>query len=148
MSFDVTRFCVALTSAMADAVVYSDAAGKIQFWNQGAERVFGFTQSEAMGQSLDIIIPENLRQRHWTGYDQTMRTGKTRYGAGDMLAVPALRKDGQRISIEFTITPFHDETGALAGIAAVIRDVTARFEEMKRLRQELRALRAVAKTEG
>lgn len=141
MSFDLTRFCVALTSGMADAVVYADAGGKIQFWNRGAERIFGFTEAEAIGQSLDIIIPEPLRQRHWTGYDQTMRTGTTRYGAGDMLAVPALRKDGQRISIEFTITPFHDDAGALAGIAAVLRDVTGRFEEMKRLRRDIRALR-------
>lgn len=90
-----------------------------------------------MGKSLDIIIPESLRKRHWDGYDETMRTGKTRYGAGDVLAVPALRQDGTRISVEFTILPFHDEAGRMVGIAAILRDVTKRFEEMKALRREL-----------
>ncbi|HEX7388810.1 MAG TPA: PAS domain S-box protein [Acidiphilium sp.] len=144
MSLDINRFCVTLATTMADAVVYAGADGTIQFWNHGAERIFGFTEAEAIGQSLDLIIPENLRQRHWTGYDETMRTGETRYGAGDLLAVPALRKDGQRISIEFTILPFHDAAGAMTGIAAVMRDVTARFDETKQLRRELRTLRAAA----
>ncbi len=90
-----------------------------------------------MGKPLDIIIPENLRKRHWEGYDATMRSGKTRYGAGDLLAVPALRKDGARISIEFTIIPFRDETGRMAGIAAILRDVTKQFEEAKTLRKKL-----------
>jgi PAS domain S-box-containing protein len=66
-----------------------------------------------------------------------MRSGKTRYGAGDILAVPALRKDGTRVSIEFTIVPFHDGAGRMVGIAAILRDVTKRFEEMKALRQQL-----------
>lgn len=66
-----------------------------------------------------------------------MHSGKTRYGAGDLLAVPALRKDGARISIEFTIIPFHDETGRMAGIAAILREVTKRFEETKALRKRL-----------
>lgn len=109
----------------------------IVFWNKGAARIFGFSQSEAVGKPLDIIIPENLRKRHWEGYDATMRSGKTRYGAGDLLAVPALRKDGARISIEFTIIPFHDEAGRMAGIAAILRDVTRRFEETKTLRKKL-----------
>lgn len=142
MTWDVTRFSIAMLRDMADAVVYSDAEGRIRFWNAGAVRIFGFTEAEALGQSLDIIIPEGLRQRHWTGYDQTMRTGQTRYGAGDLLAVPGIRKDGSRISIEFTIVPFHDAAGAMAGIAAVLRDVTARFEETKSLRRQIRALQA------
>ncbi|MDE3110718.1 MAG: PAS domain S-box protein, partial [Acidobacteriota bacterium] len=125
------RFCRTLAQEAADAIIYANAAGTIVFWNKGAERIFGFSQSEAIGQSLDIIIPENLRKRHWEGYDATMHSGKTRYGAGDLLAVPALRKDGARISIEFTIIPFHDETGRMAGIAAILREVTKRFEETK-----------------
>jgi PAS domain S-box-containing protein len=88
-----------------------------------------------LGQSLDIIIPTSLRDRHWAGYDKTMQTGATRYGAGDLLSVPAIRKDGTRISVEFTITPFRDESGRMLGIAAVMRDVTARFEELKALRK-------------
>jgi PAS domain S-box-containing protein len=135
MSFDRERFAATLLQSMSDAVVYSDADGRIHYWNAGAERMFGYTASEALGQSLDIIIPEPLRRRHWDGYTKTMQTGATRYGAGDLLAVPAVRKDGSRLSVEFTIAPFHDESGAMCGIAAVMRDVTARFEEMKMLRK-------------
>jgi PAS domain S-box-containing protein len=109
----------------------------IRFWNSGAEGIFGFGAAEAIGKSLDIIIPENLRARHWAGFDETMRTGNTRYGAGDIPAVPALRKDGARISIEFTVLPFHDEAGHMVGIAAILRDVTKRFDEMKALRGQL-----------
>lgn len=137
MNLDVDRFCRILAREAADAVIYADAKGLIAFWNKGAERIFGFSEADAMGKSLDIIIPENLRKRHWDGYDETMRTGKTRYGAGDVLAVPALRQDGTRISVEFTILPFHDEAGRMVGIAAILRDVTKRFEEMKALRREL-----------
>ena len=137
MMVDVDRFCRTLVREASDAVIYADAQARITFWNKGAERIFGFTEAEAMGASLDIIIPVNLRKRHWDGYDETMRTGKTRYGAGDLLAVPALRKDGARISVEFTILPFHDEAGRMAGIAAILRDVTTRFEEMKALRKEV-----------
>ena len=135
-------FAAALLAGLPDAVVYADAQGAIRFWNQGATRIFGFTADEAMGQSLDIIIPEAQRKRHWDGYDQTMRTGKTRYGEGQLLSVPALRKDGTRISVEFTIVPFKDESGAMAGIAAVMRDVSARFSELRTLRQEVAALKA------
>ena len=135
MDFDPNQFAVTLLSATSDAVIYANAEGRIQYWNTGAERIFGYATSEALGQSLDLIIPASLRARHWEGYAKTMRTGATRYGAGDLLAVPAIRKDGARISIEFTVTPFRDPAGAILGIAAIIRDVTARFEEMKALRQ-------------
>jgi len=120
-----------------DAIVYADAEGRIRFWNRGAEAIFGFTEAEALGRSLDIIVPERQRERHWAGYAATMRSGKTRYGAGELLAVPALRKDGGRISIEFTILPFSDAAGRMSGIAAILRDVTARFEQLKALRKQL-----------
>lgn len=139
MTWDVTDFSSRMIRDMPDAVICSDAQGRIQFWNAGATRIFGFTESEALGQSLDIIIPEPLRQRHWTGFDDTMRSGRTRYGAGDILSVPAVCKDGTRRSIAFTVLPFRDAAGAITGIAAVLRDVTAQFEELKRLRQGLRA---------
>jgi PAS domain S-box-containing protein len=136
-NFDFERFCRSLVRDTPDAVIYADGEGVIRFWNASAERVFGFSQAEATGKSLDIIIPENLRARHWTGFDETMRTGKTRYGAGDILAVPAARQDGARISIEFTVLPFHDGEGRMIGIAAVLRDVTRRFDEMRALRRQL-----------
>jgi PAS domain S-box-containing protein len=144
MTPDIDRFYRTLAREAPDAIIYADAQGTITFWNKGAERIFGFPQAEAIGKPLDIIIPENLRKRHWDGFAETIRTGTTRYGAGDVLAVPALRKDGTRISIEFTILPFPDRTGRILGMAAVLRDVTARFEELKSLRRESAARRSVA----
>jgi len=140
---EIDRFYRTLAREAPDAIVYADAAGMIAFWNKGAERIFGFSEAEAIGKSLDIIIPENLRKRHWDRFAQTVRTGKTRYGAGDLLAVPALRKDGARISIEFTILPFFDRAGRILGIAAILRDVSKRFEEIKALRNELATRRTV-----
>ena len=130
----IDRFYRTLVHDTPDAIVYADAEGMIGFWNKGAERIFGFSAAEAVGQPLDIIIPESMRKRHWSGYLETVRTGTSRYGAGDVLAVPALRKNGERISVEFTILPFHDRTGRTLGIAATLRDVTKRFDEMKALR--------------
>lgn len=125
-----------------DGLLYSDSEGVIEFWNAGCARIFGFTEEEALGQSLDIIIPPALRQRHWQGYADTIRTGETRYGAGDLLSVPALRKDGTRISVEFSIIPFRNEAGKMIGMAAIMRDVTNRFEEVKALRRALAASKA------
>ena len=139
MSFDAESFAARLVQDMPDAVIYADAEGIIRYWNRGAERIFGFPATEAAGQSLDIIIPPGLRERHWNGYEKTLKTGETRYGAGDLLSVPALRKDGGRISVEFTILPFHDSVGRMVGLAALLRDVTKRFEEMKALRRQLAA---------
>jgi PAS domain S-box-containing protein len=130
------KLAEALLQSMSDAIIASDRDGRITFWNPGAERIFGFSPAEAMGQSLDLIIPERLRARHWAGYTEVMRTGESRYGHGDLLSVPALRKDGTRLSIEFTIVPLKDAAGAMTGMAAILRDVTARFEEMRALRQK------------
>jgi PAS domain S-box-containing protein len=137
---DVEQFCNTLVHSMADAVIYADWQGCIRFWNTGASRMFGFSEAEAIGQSLDIIIPENLRQRHWDGFNETMRTGNSRYNAGSLLAVPAIRKDGSRLSVEFTIVPFCEQDGQMSGIGAVMRDVSARFEETKSLRRQIAEL--------
>jgi PAS domain S-box-containing protein len=127
----------AILSASADAVVATDRNGIIRIWNPGAERIFGYTATEALGQSLDLIIPERLRDRHWQGYRQVVQTGQSRYGHGDVLSVPSMRKGGQRISVEFTIVPLKDDHGQMTGMAAVMRDVTSRFLETKALRQKL-----------
>ena len=145
VGFDLERFTGTFAREAPDAVIYSDAQGLIRFWNASAERIFGYSEAEVLGRSLDCITPENLRARHWEGYFATMRTGHTRYGSGDLLAVPALRKDGTRISVEFTILPVVDEAGAMLGIAAILRDITERFEEMKALRKQLGAALASAK---
>ena len=127
----------AILDTSADAIIATDAQGIIFHWSPGAERIFGFSRSEAIGKSLDIIIPERLREKHWSGFHEVMGTGQSRYGAGDLLSVPALRKDGKTISSEFTIVPLRGPRGELLGMAAVLRDVTARFEELRALRRQL-----------
>jgi PAS domain S-box-containing protein len=135
------RLGLAVLGAVSDAIVYADRKGVVRFWNPGAERLFGFAAAEAVGRSLDLIIPEPQRARHWAGFRRVMETGESRYGRGDILAVPGLRRDGTRISLEFTIVPVHAEDGRMEGIVAVLRDVTSRFEEMRALRREISTLR-------
>src|SRR5580700_11490243 len=133
--------CEQLVEVIGDAVVVADASGAINLWNPAAERMFGFTQSEALGNSLDLIIPERLRGRHWDGYHKTMATGETRYG-NDVLRVPAVHKDGRSLSIAFTVALLHSPQNALTGIVAVIRDETSRFQEDRLLRKRLAELEA------
>jgi PAS domain S-box-containing protein len=140
--FEPAALAEAILATRGDAIVLSDSQGIIRFWNPGAVRIFGFRWAEAVGQSLDIIIPERLRKRHWDGFDQSMKTGETRYGDGDVLAVPAIRKDGSQISIEFTVVMLRNRDGGVLGIAAILRDVTAQFEKMRALRRELAARQA------
>jgi PAS domain S-box-containing protein len=127
----------AVLSTATDAIVAADERGMIFFWNPGAERIFGYDSAAAIGRSLDLIIPERLRQRHWDGYRRVMNGGVSRYGSGDVLAVPGIRKDGAAVSLEFTIIPLRDGTGKLTGLAAIMRDVTKRFEEMRALKQRI-----------
>ncbi|WP_232631023.1 PAS domain-containing protein [Methylobacterium sp. Leaf118] len=128
-----------LVAAVGDAVVVSDPDGRIVTWNPAAERIFGFTLDEALGETLDLITPDRHRRRHWDGYAKTMRTGQTRYGTS-VLKVPALHKDGRSLSIAFTVALLHGADGEVTGIAAVIRDETERFEEERRLRRRLAEL--------
>jgi PAS domain S-box-containing protein len=134
------EFLARLVDSTDDAVVVADASGAIRYWNSGSEAMFGHTREEAMGASLDIIIPEKLRDRHWEGYRRVMATGQTHYG-GRMLAVPALRADGTRISVEFTVTLLRDEADTVWGIGAIMRDVTSTWEKQRELRRELEGLR-------
>lgn len=127
-----------------DAILISDHGGTVRYWNAAAERVFGFRATEALGVSMDLIIPERLRGRHWAGWETTMRTGVTRYGEGQMLAVPALHKDGRQLSIEFSIQLLKDARGQIEWVVAVIRDVTERYGREKALRAQLKALEAKA----
>jgi PAS domain S-box-containing protein len=134
----------AILQSSSEAIMASDVEGKIMFWNPGATRIFGFDATEALGQSLDLIIPEKLRARHWQGYRHVMATGHSRYSEGDLLSVPALTKDKRRISVEFTIAILRDDQGNMIGMASVMRDSTARFEEMKSLRRRIAELENAA----
>ena len=127
----------------SEAVLFSDREGCIRFWNHGAEKLFGFSREDAIGQSLDIIIPDKMRERHWDGYYRVMDTGETRY-ATELLTAPALCKDGRRLSTEFSMVLVRDADGIVQGAAAVIRDVTARWEREKALKERLASLEAQA----
>lgn len=128
-----------LVEAIGDAIVIADASGAITLWNPAAERIFGFTQSEALGKSLDIITPQRLQHRHWEGYHKTMATGVTRYG-NDVLRVPAVHKDGHSLSIAFTVALLLTSDKKVSSIVAVIRDETSRFKEERELRKRLTEL--------
>jgi PAS domain S-box-containing protein len=132
-----------LVRSMGDAVVISDAAGVIIVWNAAATRIFGFSEEEALGRPLDLIIPERLRGRHNEGYEKTVASGVTRYGT-TLLRVPALHKDGRTLSIAFTVALLSGAQGQVEGVAAVIRDETQRFNDDKALRQRLAALEQAA----
>jgi PAS domain S-box-containing protein len=127
----------AILDMSSDAIVAADKEGTIVFWNPGAERIFGYARDAAIGRSLDIIIPERLRARHWDGYRRVTTSGESRYDHGSVLAVPAIRKDGAQISIEFTIVPLREAGGGLIGLAAIMRDVSARFKETRALKKRL-----------
>jgi PAS domain S-box-containing protein len=136
MSFS-DQLAAAVLSTSSDAIVAADRNGIIRFWNPGAERIFGYAKGAAIGKSLDIMIPERLRKRHWEGYQHVIETGESRYGHGDILAVPGIREDGTGLSLEFTIIPMRGGTGELTGLIAIMRDVTRRFEEMRDLKRQL-----------
>ncbi|OPL16477.1 MAG: histidine kinase [delta proteobacterium ML8_D] len=119
-----------------DAILFADEDGNIDLWNSGAEAIFGYKAEEIQGKNLDLIIPEKLRQRHWEGYQRVMKSGETRYGK-ELLKVPALRKDGSRISVEFTIILIRDGRNKIIGAAAIIRDVTERWNQEKKLKERL-----------
>jgi len=127
-----------------DAIIFGDAKGVIRFWNAGATAIFGYTAEEAVGKTMDIIIPERLRGRHWEGYDKVMATGVSRYGQGDLLAVPALTKDGRTISIEFTIQMLKSPSGEILGPVATVREVTKRFQREKDMARRIKELEAKA----
>jgi PAS domain S-box-containing protein len=130
-----------LVTAIGDAIVVTDVGGAITLWNPAAVRMFGFTEQEALGQPLDMIIPERLRQRHWEGFHKTMLTGETKYGT-DLLRVPAVDKSGRSMSVAFTVALLFSAAGKPAAIAAVIRDETSRFNEERSLRKRIAELDA------
>lgn len=133
------RVADAIFDAAADAVIVCDRDGVIRLWSAGASRIFGLTAAEAMGQSLDIIIPERLQARHWDGFHKMMASGQSRYPAGHLLSAPGRRKDGSQLSVEFTAVALKGADGRVQNIVAIMRDVTERFEEMKALRRALAA---------
>ena len=130
----------AILETVSDAILVADRDGIIQFWNPGATRIFGFAAETAIGQPLDLIIPERLRARHARGYEEVIKTGTSRYGSGDVLSVPALTSDGRQISVEFTIVLLRDANANPTSMVAILRDVTPRFDELRALKRRVAEL--------
>lgn len=142
-TMDPDGLCRKIVEESPVAILVADREGKIRLWNTAAETMFGYGANEALGQSMDLIVPERQRARHWEGWERVMATGVTRYGH-DVLAVPALTKDGSRISVEFYILLLRAPTGEILGAAAFLQDVTARWQQQKDLKARLQALEARA----
>lgn len=124
-----------------DALMAADRDGVIIYWNRGAELIFGHSAADAVGFSLDLIIPDNLRGRHWEGYNRVMASGETKYKTG-LLSAPGMTKDGRRVSLEFSMVLLRDGTGALCGCGSVLRDVTERWQKDRELKARLAACEA------
>jgi PAS domain S-box-containing protein len=133
------RLCQQIVESAPEAIIFADREGKIRLWNAGATAIFGYSADEALDQSLDLIIPERQQKRHWEGYHKVMETGVTRYGK-ELLSVPAMRKDGTRISLEFSVVLVRDEAGKPVGVAAIMRDITARWQQERATKERLAAL--------
>jgi PAS domain S-box-containing protein len=146
-NLNLDRLCREIIDHTPLAVVFGDREGIIRLWNAGAEAMFGYTATEAVGQSMDLIVPEKHRAKHWEGYDRVMQSGVTKYGH-QVLAVPALTKSGGRISIEFNVALLHDDAGQVIGAAATISDVTARWQHEKAVRARIAELEAKVKALG
>ncbi len=139
--------CRRIVERSPEAIIFSDKDGVIRLWNAGAEAMFGYSAQEAVGKTLDIIVPEKMREPHWEGYYRVMKSGSTKYGS-ELLNVPGIRKDGSRVSLEFSVALIRDENGNLQGISAVMRDVTARWEKEKETKERIAALQAQSKVSG
>lgn len=133
------RVCRQLVADALDGIVVADREGIIRLWNRGAERIFGKAPADALGQSLDLIVPEKHRAAHWGGFFKTMESGTTKYGA-ETLNVPAIGADGGRISIEFTVVLLSGEGDRPSGVAAIVRDATVRRERERALKKRIEEL--------
>ena len=133
---DTGRILQQIFEGSSDAIIFADSEGRIRLWNGGAERIFGYTASEALWSTLDLIVPERHRESNWEGYREVVATGETQYG-DRMLSVPGVRKDGSRVSLEFTVTLVKSEDGDVEGVAAILRDVTEGWQRERALKQKI-----------
>jgi PAS domain S-box-containing protein len=122
-----------------DGIIFADRQGTVRLWNPAAARIFGYSPAEAVGQSLDIIVPARFRQDHWSGYCQAIAEGKTRY-AGQALPTRSVRKDGTPIYVELTFAIIHHTDGEILGAMANVRDITERYQRERELRNRLKEL--------
>ncbi|HEX5369540.1 MAG TPA: PAS domain S-box protein [Dehalococcoidia bacterium] len=124
-----------------DAVIFAGKDGVIRAWNAAATRIFGFDSSEALGQSLDLIIPEQFREAHWTGFERALAAGSTKY-SGKALPTRSQRKDGATIYVELSFAIIHDDSNQVIGALAHARDISERWAQDREQRRRLRDLEA------
>ncbi|MGY8636092.1 PAS domain S-box protein [Bradyrhizobium sp. 14AA] len=117
----------------ADAMIYSDRSGTIMRWNRASSTLFGFSADEALGQNLDLIVPEHLRDAHWKGFEAALASGTMKL-AGKPTLTRALHKSGRKLYIEMTFALVRDADGAVQGSVAMARDVTERIERERAAR--------------
>jgi PAS domain S-box-containing protein len=111
-----------LVQGMAEAVIIASNDGTILEWNAAAERVFGWSRQQAVGENIDMLIPDNQKDQHWEGYDRVLEAGQSKYSDGSLLSVSSLKSDGTRVGIEMSYTPLRQGDKVVA-IAAVVRPV-------------------------
>lgn len=121
-----------------EAIIVADRDGIIRYWNTGAARIFEYTDDEAVGQSLDIIIPEKHRLAHWTGWQHVIDTGVSRYATDALLSVPGITKSGRRLSLEFSIFVLKGADGTVKAMGATLRDISHHFNKIKELARQLK----------
>lgn len=117
-----------LVEQSPDATIYSDKQGDIRVWNAAAEKMFGFSAEQALGQNLDLIIPERLRRMHWRGFDAAIAAGVTKH-SGKPMATKALRADGSEFYTEMGFALIFNDQGEVVGTVAQARDITERYEK-------------------
>ena len=130
----------AILASMQEAVIYADLKGIIQIWNHGAEAVFGFSSDEAVGQSVDIIIPEKLRAAHWAGFNKAVEHGDILSAPGSRMT-RGLKKNGEQLYVEMSFAMVKSQSGDMIGSIAVARDATERFLAERAARQKAAAAR-------
>jgi PAS domain S-box-containing protein len=137
-----------IVEQVPEAIIYADRAGIIRLWNPGAECIFGHSAAEAVGQSLDLIIPQRLRAAHWAGYEKAFETGRMKY-VRQVLTTRSIHKNGSTLYVDLSFALVRDAGGVPSGALAVARDVTARYAAEKALKaraqqmeEELRDLKA------
>ncbi|MGC8822860.1 MAG: PAS domain-containing protein [Desulfurella sp.] len=129
----------AIFNGVGDGILFCDVDGIIKLWSRGCEKIFGYSSSEAIGQSLDIIIPEKYRKRHWDGFFSAIKSKSSKY-SDDLLSVPAIGKNNKSLSIDFSIA-IVEQDSKLLGFGAIIRDATKSFLEKKQLKNEIEELK-------
>ena len=128
---DMSSLAEAILEQIADAVIFADDTGMIMRWNQAAAALFGYSAAEALGQKLDLIIPEHLRAAHWRGFEAAMTHGVMKL-QGRPTLTRATHQTGRRLYVEMTFALVQGQAGGAArGAVAVARDVTERMEQQR-----------------